>query len=285
MEEAMTDSDSIYAIRGLINDLARSLTSSLIHLDNLMIDVDENNVISDELCLANDQLEQSLHYFLELRSLYLLKEFNKIAIGNNNNNKLRSLTHNINNLLTIIIGCCDTLNNSIEVNRIRKFIEKIYDNICESKLVNTEGLRCLNALDVSKGTLASHDTIHKIIMLLVEDDNNLREFMFNALPVQKYDVIQCDNGSNAIVAFANNKNNIDICLIDYELPDMNGCKLAERILTIKNNTNILFMSGYNELIITVKNSNKELQLIHKPFNISYIMKTIDNLLNQNNINS
>jgi hypothetical protein len=55
-------------IRGLINDLLRSLSAALVHLDDLIIKIDRHSEIFPEVCLTNEQLERSVEVFLELRS-------------------------------------------------------------------------------------------------------------------------------------------------------------------------------------------------------------------------
>jgi hypothetical protein len=55
-------------IRGLINDLLRSLSAALVHLDDLMLKIDRNSDMFPDVCLTNEQLERSVEVFVELRS-------------------------------------------------------------------------------------------------------------------------------------------------------------------------------------------------------------------------
>ena len=55
-------------IKELINDLLRSLSAALVHLDDLLIKIDRDSDIFPEVCLTNEQLERSVEVFLELRS-------------------------------------------------------------------------------------------------------------------------------------------------------------------------------------------------------------------------
>jgi hypothetical protein len=61
-------------IRGLINDLTRTLTASLVHLDDLLLLLDKNNEEFSEAWLANQQLERALEFFILLRSEYMTQE-------------------------------------------------------------------------------------------------------------------------------------------------------------------------------------------------------------------
>ena len=55
-------------IRELINDLLRSLSAALVHLDDLIMKIDRNSDIFPEVCLTDEQLGRSVEIFLELRS-------------------------------------------------------------------------------------------------------------------------------------------------------------------------------------------------------------------------
>jgi hypothetical protein len=70
-------------IRGLINDLLRSLSAALVHLDDLILKIDKNSDIFPDVCLTDEQLGRSVEVFLELRSQsnYLLEH---LSVYDNN---------------------------------------------------------------------------------------------------------------------------------------------------------------------------------------------------------
>jgi hypothetical protein len=73
-------------IRELINDLLRSLSSALVHLDDLIMKIDRNSEVFPEVCLTDEQLGRSVEIFLELRSqsnhlLEHLSEFDDNLLG------------------------------------------------------------------------------------------------------------------------------------------------------------------------------------------------------------
>lgn len=55
-------------IRGLINNLLRSLSADLVHVDNLIMKIEKNSEGFSEAMLTNEQLSRSIELFLELRS-------------------------------------------------------------------------------------------------------------------------------------------------------------------------------------------------------------------------
>ena len=59
-------------LRGFINDLTRTLTASMVHLDDLLLELDEDSDEFYHALLANQQLGRALEFSLEMRSAYLL---------------------------------------------------------------------------------------------------------------------------------------------------------------------------------------------------------------------
>jgi hypothetical protein len=57
-----------FIIRGLINDLLRTLSASLVHVDDLIMKLERNSDGFPDAILTNEQLSRSIELFLELRS-------------------------------------------------------------------------------------------------------------------------------------------------------------------------------------------------------------------------
>ena len=55
-------------MRGLINDLLRSMSAALVHLDGLIMKIDKNSDGFSDVILTNEQLSRSIELFLDLRS-------------------------------------------------------------------------------------------------------------------------------------------------------------------------------------------------------------------------
>ncbi|MFZ0050722.1 MAG: hypothetical protein WAK96_03020, partial [Desulfobaccales bacterium] len=54
------------SIRGLINDLTRTLTASIVHLDDLLLRLDNDSEEFADAWQANGQLERALDFFFQL---------------------------------------------------------------------------------------------------------------------------------------------------------------------------------------------------------------------------
>jgi len=57
-------------MKGLFNDLTRTLFSSAIFLDDLHLNIRPHSEVYDSWWQANEQLKRAIEFFLELRSTY-----------------------------------------------------------------------------------------------------------------------------------------------------------------------------------------------------------------------
>lgn len=80
-------------------------------------------------------------------------------------------------------------------------------------------------------------------ILVVEDDDDNREFIKRLLTRQGADVILAKNGKEAIDLVAKNKN-IKIVLMDIRLPDMDGFETTQKIKAINPNMPIIAQTAY-----------------------------------------
>ena len=83
-------------------------------------------------------------------------------------------------------------------------------------------------------------------VLLVEDENGVRELAREYLETSGYKVIQASNGNEALELAANYKEPIHLLMTDVVMPGMSGRELADRHFRIRPDIRILFMSGYTE---------------------------------------
>ncbi len=81
-------------------------------------------------------------------------------------------------------------------------------------------------------------------VLLVEDENGVRELARQYLETSGYKVIEASNGNEAMELAANFKEPIHLLMTDVVMPGISGRELADRLSVIRPDIRILFMSGY-----------------------------------------
>jgi signal transduction histidine kinase/CheY-like chemotaxis protein len=103
-------------------------------------------------------------------------------------------------------------------------------------------------------------------ILLVEDEQALREVTRRILTAAGYKVLVAANGPRAIQAAAEHAGPIDLLLSDVIMPQMPGPQLAERLLAERPAVRVLLMSGFAQPILdSGGHLEAGMALIEKPF--------------------
>ncbi len=104
------------------------------------------------------------------------------------------------------------------------------------------------------------------VVLLVEDEDGIREVARRILERRGYNVLAADNGPDAIELARHHDGPIDLLITDVIMPRMLGKEVAERILALRPDTRVMYMSGYAEPILGAgENVPKGMVLLEKPF--------------------
>lgn len=120
----------------------------------------------------------------------------------------------------------------------------------------------------------------KYRILLCEDDQNLGMVLKNYLELNDYDVVLERDGRLGLAAFQ--RENIDICLLDVMMPNMDGFTLAEEIRDINPDVPLFFLSAktMKEDIIQGYKLGAD-DYITKPFDSEVLLMKIKAILKRN----
>ncbi|MGA9567058.1 MAG: PAS domain S-box protein [Candidatus Korobacteraceae bacterium] len=83
-------------------------------------------------------------------------------------------------------------------------------------------------------------------ILLVEDEDGVREAIRDFLQTRGYIVLDSDNPLHAIALAHEYRNRIHLLITDMIMPQMNGLELASRIQASRENIGVLYISGYTD---------------------------------------
>lgn len=116
-------------------------------------------------------------------------------------------------------------------------------------------------------------------LLLAEDDNEVREFTKYILEESGYTVIESRDGDEAVDKFMENKDKIQLLLLDVIMPGKNGKEVYHEISRENPDVKVLFMSGYTANIIHKKGIiDNGLDVILKPVSPRKLLQKIREVL-------
>ena len=116
-------------------------------------------------------------------------------------------------------------------------------------------------------------------ILIVDDEDPIREFLSRAFDNKGYQVIAVSNGEEAVEICA--FEDIDIVFLDYLMPGIKGDKVFESIRRVSPSTEIVFITGIDEIPHVDKLMNEGLAyVLKKPFKIEKILKITNELIHK-----
>ena len=116
-------------------------------------------------------------------------------------------------------------------------------------------------------------------ILVVEDEDAMREVTDRILTRNGYQVITAINGVDAVQAAARHPSAIDVLLTDIVMPQMLGKEAAERIRARYPAIKVLFMSGYTQGILDTQGVvDTGVNLIEKPFTEASLLAKLDEII-------
>ena len=116
-------------------------------------------------------------------------------------------------------------------------------------------------------------------VLLVEDEEAVREMVLRILRNEGYAVVPCSSGAEALEYCRTHLDDIDLLLTDVVMPKMSGHELSEQASSLCIGLKTLFMSGYTEASIAQRGVPAVSEhLINKPFKPAELLATVRSLL-------
>ncbi|RPJ06846.1 MAG: response regulator [Spirochaetaceae bacterium] len=116
-------------------------------------------------------------------------------------------------------------------------------------------------------------------VLLVEDEEFVRELADKVLSNAGYHVLSARGGKEALSIARKHSSLIHLLITDVVMPGMNGLELSRKIVSIKPEIKILYMSGYTDNVITKEETfYHEINYIQKPFTPEVFLEKVQDVL-------
>jgi PAS domain S-box-containing protein len=112
-------------------------------------------------------------------------------------------------------------------------------------------------------------------ILVVEDEDLVRQLITDALQMYGYRVLAAANAGEALLLSERHRDPIPLMLTDVVMPHLSGRDLAERLAPQHPEMKVLYMSGYSEDIIGPRGVlEKGLLFIQKPFTPAALVQKV-----------
>ena len=116
-------------------------------------------------------------------------------------------------------------------------------------------------------------------VLLVEDDVSVRTFVRRALELDGHQVVEAEDGADALERLQDEANDADLVLSDIQMPVMDGIALALNVARDRPDLRILLMTGYAH---QRERAGSLTELVHdvvqKPFTLTDIRARVNEAL-------
>ncbi|MCF6157126.1 MAG: PAS domain S-box protein [wastewater metagenome] len=157
---------------------------------------------------------------------------------------------------------------NVESRRGRGTTFKVYIPLTESEIKKTK-----REVHIAKGG--------KEIILLAEDEEEVRTLTRVILEKAGYTIIEAQDGADALNKFVQNKDVIQFLILDVIMPTKDGKSVYDTIRHMKPDIKSLFISGYSEEIVDKKEILKEgLHFISKPVSPDKLLKKVREILDK-----
>lgn len=132
------------------------------------------------------------------------------------------------------------------------------------------------AIDVPSSDVAGSETV-----LIVEDDELVRDFLRSGLREYGYRVMTAADGASGIEICESGQDAIDVIVADVIMPGMNGSDFMQSALRLQPTALPIYMSGYTDDIALKRGiTGSEIPFIRKPFEIEVLVQAVRNGLDQ-----
>jgi CheY-like chemotaxis protein len=140
-------------------------------------------------------------------------------------------------------------------------------------LPRVEGVAEKHPVPVAPTALGGSETV-----LLVEDEESVRQLVRETLAARGYRVMEASNGEGGISAAAQYNGKIDLVITDVVMPGMGGRELVRHLAQTCPETKVLYLSGYTEDAIIGEGMESGAAFLQKPFTLQSLARKVREVL-------
>ncbi len=138
----------------------------------------------------------------------------------------------------------------------------------------------IQAMDLAETQASATDIVTgRKMILIVENEAGVRDLFVKRLEVLGYNTIIAVDGKEGISVFRERVNEIDLVMLDFAMPKMNGVEAFGELILIKPDVKVMLCSGYTEDVVMESfPSQRPDCVLHKPYNMEALKHELERLL-------
>jgi two-component system, cell cycle sensor histidine kinase and response regulator CckA len=118
-------------------------------------------------------------------------------------------------------------------------------------------------------------------VLVVEDQDGIRDIVRESLRRNGYKVLIAVDGNEALELASTYTDEIHLLVTDLVMPNIGGRELAQRLIPLRPNIKVLFMSGYSEhSALDIAVTNQPATVLQKPFSLDALARNVRRVLDE-----
>jgi len=141
-------------------------------------------------------------------------------------------------------------------------------------LPQVEGTAEKSVTPVARTASGGNETV-----LLVEDEESVRQLVRDTLELKGYKVIEAENGEAGLRMAASHEGTIDLLISDVVMPGMGGRQMAAELAKGRPQMKVLYLSGYTEdAILSEGTIERGTAFLQKPFTLQNLSRKVRDIL-------
>ncbi len=116
------------------------------------------------------------------------------------------------------------------------------------------------------------------LVLVAEDEDSVREVTISTLEKYGYEVLAANDGADAVALYAQNKDEVEVILMDMMMPVMDGHASIKAIRKINHEVKIIAVSGLAEKEKLKNEADYTNAFLPKPYTAERLLKTIHEII-------
>ncbi|HSN03440.1 MAG TPA: PAS domain S-box protein [Nitrospira sp.] len=131
----------------------------------------------------------------------------------------------------------------------------------------------------AKAVVSGESVQGRETILLVEDEPAVRGLVHETLRLQGYTVLEARHGIEALLAGTKHLGTIHLLLTDVVMPQMSGPEVAEKLLMVRPDMKVLYMSGYpDHPVFSQGGIKRDTAFLQKPFTPTALAEKVREVL-------